>query len=424
MALGPILIFDKSTLQSLSVDESVWLEHLFLHNITPIFFIETLGDLEKSMKSGRTPEQIVGNLSLKTPNMSSYPNVHHQELIAGELIGWGEVGMDGRPIISRGRVVTLEGKMGIIHEESIESQAFSRWQKGEFLDLERQIAKKWRRTLSLLDQSEITMGFKEFFRGKQIPKTLTEAKQFADFMINNWDQGAILNLGMNLLGIPSHSQEKILTRWKAEESKPIKSFAPYFSHVLSVDLFYYVASVSNLIQFPHPQTHKIDLAYLYYLPFCMVFVSNDKFHKVIVPEFLNSKQTMLNGSDLKKDLAELDNYYSSLPETEKTKGAMRLASYPPLDKEFMITKLWDKYSPSWRDNALEAKSRENTKGDRKFSNKFIDEITRFEKEAKPIDSVKINSDKAHHIGFHRKAPSIKGKWRIFPPEIGEENVKL
>lgn len=47
MGVGPILIFDKSTLQSLNVDESVWLDAFYLPNITPLFFIETLADLEK-----------------------------------------------------------------------------------------------------------------------------------------------------------------------------------------------------------------------------------------------------------------------------------------------------------------------------------------------------------------------------------------
>lgn len=68
MATGPTLIFDKSTLQSLSVDESVWLDNFFTTNITPLFFVETLADLEKKVRQGRTPEQIVGNLAYKTPD--------------------------------------------------------------------------------------------------------------------------------------------------------------------------------------------------------------------------------------------------------------------------------------------------------------------------------------------------------------------
>ncbi len=40
MGVGPILIFDKSTLQSLSIDGSVWLDAFYLPNITPLFFVE------------------------------------------------------------------------------------------------------------------------------------------------------------------------------------------------------------------------------------------------------------------------------------------------------------------------------------------------------------------------------------------------
>lgn len=59
MSVGSILIFDKSTLQSLSVDESCWLDNFFRPNITPLFFVETLADLEKQVARGRTPEQTV-----------------------------------------------------------------------------------------------------------------------------------------------------------------------------------------------------------------------------------------------------------------------------------------------------------------------------------------------------------------------------
>ena len=61
MSLGAIIIFDKSELQSLSVDESCWLDNFFLHNITQLFYIETLADLEKELKSVKTHEKKVGN---------------------------------------------------------------------------------------------------------------------------------------------------------------------------------------------------------------------------------------------------------------------------------------------------------------------------------------------------------------------------
>lgn len=79
--MGPALIFDKSALQGLNVDESMWLENFFITNVTPLFFVETLADLEKEVRAGRTPEDVVGNIALKTPDMSCV-SVHHRSLIS------------------------------------------------------------------------------------------------------------------------------------------------------------------------------------------------------------------------------------------------------------------------------------------------------------------------------------------------------
>jgi hypothetical protein len=67
--MGLIALFDKSFLQSLSVDESVWFDHFFIPNICPLFYVETLADLEKSVREGRTPEREVGRIAEKTPVM-------------------------------------------------------------------------------------------------------------------------------------------------------------------------------------------------------------------------------------------------------------------------------------------------------------------------------------------------------------------
>ena len=53
-------------------------------------------------------------------------------------------------------------------------------------------------------------------------------------------------------------------------------------------------------------SHHVDLAYLYYLPFCSVFTSKDNFHAQIVPLFLGPMQDFVNGIDLKEDLKKLN----------------------------------------------------------------------------------------------------------------------
>lgn len=85
--MGPITIFDKSFLQSLSVDESVWFDRFFLSNICPLFYIETLADLEKSLKNGRTSDEVVGIIAEKFPEMSGSPSAFHVDLCIANFLG-------------------------------------------------------------------------------------------------------------------------------------------------------------------------------------------------------------------------------------------------------------------------------------------------------------------------------------------------
>jgi len=56
MSHGPSLIFDKSALESLDLDEAVLLDNFYISIITPLFFVECLADLEKAIRSKSTPE--------------------------------------------------------------------------------------------------------------------------------------------------------------------------------------------------------------------------------------------------------------------------------------------------------------------------------------------------------------------------------
>jgi hypothetical protein len=330
MSQGPILIFDKSALQSLNPDEAVWLDNFFLTNITPLFFIETLADLEKEVHAGRTPEDVVGNMALKTPDMQSSPSVHHQRLIGADLWGEERVVMDGRILRAGGKVVKLDGKSGVMFTRTEEEDALDRWQRHEFLDLERQVAKVWRRALSNVDHSEMYEFFQPWFRyGK--PKTLVEVKALADGCIDGPDQKASFRFGLTLLGALQAPQAEILARWEKAGRPQIRQFAPYFHYVYSVDLFFNLAVAANQISRVRPAgkaDNKVDIAYLYYLPFCQVFTSSDNLHERVVPLFLRNDQSFVKGPDLKADLRKLDEHYSALPEEVKRTGFHKFAARP------------------------------------------------------------------------------------------------
>ena len=318
MPIGPILIFDKSFLQSLNVDEAVWLDNFFLTVITPLFFVETLADLEKEVHRGRTPEQVVGSLAYKTPDLQSYMAAHHGTLLWADLHGQ-KVPMDGRIPRAGGRYVTLDGKQGVIYERTPEEEAFARWQRHEFLDLERQIAKVWRRNVTNIDHTGNYALFSGFYGSFRKPKTLADAKHIADTLISLFDEEKALLFGLSMLGVPAEEHGEIVQRWTAAGKPPLREYAPYFMHMFSVDFFFHLAIAADLISRVRPEgkaDNKVDIAYLYYLPFCMVFVSSDNLHKRVVPLFLRADQTFVEGPDLKADLKRIDEYYTQLPKEQ------------------------------------------------------------------------------------------------------------
>src|SRR2546425_9058373 len=97
--MRPTALFDKSFLQALTVDESVFFDHFFHTIICPLFHVETLADLDKVAREGRTTEDEVGTIADKVPQMHSASTLSHQELAIQNLIG-NAVPMDGRMLLA------------------------------------------------------------------------------------------------------------------------------------------------------------------------------------------------------------------------------------------------------------------------------------------------------------------------------------
>jgi hypothetical protein len=152
--MGPIVLFDKSFIEMLNVDEAALFDFLFLTNICPMFMTEVLADLEKERPGERTREKIVADLARKTPAAHSYPNLLHASICLTELHG-RPIEMDRRPVLPGGRPVRHERKLGMYYEESAEMKAYSRWQDGRFLEVERDYARYWRAQLMSADLAQI-----------------------------------------------------------------------------------------------------------------------------------------------------------------------------------------------------------------------------------------------------------------------------
>lgn len=335
MAFGPLTIFDKSFLQSLDAYESTWFDNFFRTIITPLFFVETLADLEKEMLTGKTAEQLVGEIAAKTPDMNSVPNVHHFNLLVSNLLGY-PVEMRRRPIISGGIPKVSGSGYGLYFDEFPEAEAFSRWQKGKFLETERDFAKTWRTALANPGfETNIAMAVNTVPAGKRF-SNLTQIKSFVDSFLKD-TKIEHLSLLFEMLDIPTKAQPRILSRWNSEGNPSLNLFAPYALYVLSVDLFFYIGLGHGHIA-KERASNRVDIAYLYYLPFSHVLVSNDNLHKRTAPLFMESDQQFIVGDEIKPELKKLDEYYDALPQEVKDEGIIKFTTYPPQNLPTKIVK--------------------------------------------------------------------------------------
>ena len=74
MSDGPVIIYDKSTIQALNPAEVFCLDCHYRINVVPVFFAEVLADLHKPANKGRTPEDVVGSIARKISGFSAMPS--------------------------------------------------------------------------------------------------------------------------------------------------------------------------------------------------------------------------------------------------------------------------------------------------------------------------------------------------------------
>lgn len=409
---GPILLFDKSVLQALTVDEAVWLDTFYFPCITPLFFVETLADLEKEVEKGRTPEDVVGNLAEKTP-FGGAINVHHATILRNELLG-RRIELRHVPAVAGGSSVrTREGGKAVVFGPPPESEALHRWRERSFLEVEHDFAKSWREGLSNIDLEALFGQGRDFIRRWGRPRDLAAAKNMAKEILAK--PGARF-VRERLQGMqPPGFGEVVLKRWIDHGSPPIRKYAPFASHVMLVDLFFRLGLGADLIG-RERASNTIDLAYLYYLPFCMAFTSNDNFHARTAPLFLDEGQMFLPGGELKSDLARLDEHYSRLPDEVKTRGVMSFAHFPPVDGDFLVSKLWDRLMrPEWRIDATQPPAPKSPEANARI----VSAISELADAPRTQGYWQVPTQNPEAVLIERVIPAKRGKWLMVPPEALE-----
>lgn len=293
--MGPIAVFDKSFIQSLNIDESVWFDNFFSAVITPYFYVETLADLDKSSRRGKTAEEEVTILAEKTPELSSTPTQSHSELCLRNLLGY-PVNPAGRPFLAGGKQVKFGDKEGTNFKLSPEAEAFNRWMEGDYFGVEKEFAQNWREAIKGINYDKVEGHLNDNKINFKSCKSLEDAYNEADNFINRkLDQIYFLvKFIFENLSIPKKYQEEVCyyLASHAQSSKSLNEIAPYAAYVIKVDIFFQISIKRGFISDVR-KSNKIDISYLYYLPFCMLFISSDKLHRSCVPLFLKDNQEFI-----------------------------------------------------------------------------------------------------------------------------------
>lgn len=190
---------------------------------------------------------------------------------------------------------------------------------------------------------------------------------------------------------------------------------PYTVRCMRLALIFHFGLAFGLIS--TRSTNRLDLEYLYYVPFCNVFSSGDALHHALLPFVLGVDQIAVNREVFKADLAGLALWWGGLSDEEKDKERER--SGPPLFEHSFTFQVWKKFmKPGWRDN-LPLKGKTVPEGERAPIKHIFDLMS----DAVPADPSKSSDDCDFVVRKHfvrLSGPCICGSDRTFRDCCGKD----
>ena len=343
--IGPLLIFDKSFLQMLNPEEVSELSLHFKFVGTPTLIGEIIADLKSEAPKRGLRSDVVQALSRKMQKAHGLQPANYRKLAlanihAHEISMIGQVPVDG----AAPNVRVTADRRGVLYDSTPEQMLWQRWANGEFGTEDELTASAWRNGIDEIDLKGVAALWKEFAsRHFSSARNQDELISALDVFLKDSSPGVqreILSMTLDLAKASSQDRRVAHALMNVGEMRSVLQFAPYAVSVLRLFLAFVCGLARGFIG-PRP-TNYIDLQYLYYSPFCMVFVSNDKFHREMWPA-TSGVHSFVWGQDLKDDLRRRIGMRTARKETprdatEKGDGS-KAASAPPS----VIAEMWRTY---------------------------------------------------------------------------------
>ena len=334
----PTIIIDKSTLETLSNDESGYLGRYYDSVSTHVLLSEIGADLKKEFDDDRSPEQIVSVLAHRLHGLHRF-NTNWYTLLGLSLLGYNIPIDSMAPIYLQGIETYTPGVgRGIYFHEQEERKTLWAWMTGEFNDSDYEMAEQWRLEIKKIDLTSWHQDLGKKLKNLKA-KSLKDIPKIIEDLLNDSDcqfQLELLRLLVKLAKVSEECSIQIFNRWNQDNMPLIQDFSQYGYYCLKVYLIFWWALFSGLVG--PKSTHCIDLHYLLELPFCRIFSSKDNFHVNFAPLLLTEQQKFINGWDLKCDLKRIKEHLNSLNEEDETE--LFPVPYPPDWDDSFTSQVW------------------------------------------------------------------------------------
>jgi hypothetical protein len=413
--MGPILLCDKSAVQGLSGAELNMLRRNYSLMIPPVLLMEILADLRKAGDLERGKKE-VQQLANKLVPACSYVNVGFREIVIGELHGY-KMPCDGRPVLRKGKSVTSGGQTGMILEQSPEDEALLRWQRGSFLDAEKLLATEWRRISHAIDLEGAQRVLRDHYSRHTKLRSFAEVATLVGELLQSAPPRKLVSWFLTDSEILANKFEGPLSKIERNSAFKLDAEFPYTSRCLRVALIFHFGLAFGLVS--TRSTNRIDLEYLYYLPFCMVFSSGDFLHRDLV-QFISKDQIFIPRDVFKADLQGLAMWWTSLTAKQQEEERHRIG--PPEFEASVTHQAWKKFmKPGYRERTP-LKQKMSPEGEEKM----MDHIRKMMKGVVPAGPPDLSIDDCDFVVNKRNVrldgPCICGSDRMFKDCCGREIV--
>ena len=301
------VVLDKSSFHGLSARELNVACLSFHQTTTPVLVFEVLGDLTSARKRRKSSPEFVAELSQKLTDSAGTFNDHFFNACLLALKG----GQFSPPHATLPDNYFIAPSGGMVIEESPLLGRLRRWAGGRFTERDAELSALWR-------QATRSLSFHDFEKRLTREHVVLPVPDGPASIVTEADkvlaipslQSVVLQWLLDFMEADELLRSAVLFRWTAAAQPLLRHFAPYAYHCARVLLSLAIAVRHRYLIWE--STHVVDAQYLYYLPFCEVFVSEDHLHRLLAPQLLDGEQSFVTHSDLKKALRVLADFHEGI----------------------------------------------------------------------------------------------------------------